>query len=845
MPRSRQNHDDTRRRGLGRPDSSSVSASPPHGDTANWREELRREYAQTLPDKLAKLGDLVAALEATPSDPAAFEPLLMAVHRLHGSAGSYGFADISRICGDWELELHQARGQGVSRAVLSAGQKHLHALRGQLGPTAVPPPPEDDAIEALLLGLRAALGREPRALLVEDDPDMSALLANLLASIQFAVTPARDAAGALRAFVPDSFDLVVSDYRLGPETAQALLHEVRAADPEVPVLVVSGEVDKGELRDLIRESVDEFQEKPLDARAFSGAAVRLLLLGSERRRTRRRGAALLELSSHVRLGMPLSELLSTFARLVPEITPFRAAMVALADADSGQLRRAAAHNWPTDAAAVDLSLDELRALQERGRQLDAAAFVAGPDAARPGAWSAGDRILVEITSPTRRWGYLLVDSPLDGRRPGDDSLRMLALLGHQLASALDNDAVYAAQMRLNFQLRFSRELVRAALGSTDAAQLKPLLTSAAVNGLGGSFAAFAERTAGGWRLDDIACKRTEDYHEAKSVPGPQAERVFSRVESSRGAFHWRAADGAVSLAGRHRTRAVLAVPVCADDVLRYVLVVEEDEQDEFDDVTVRAYAGLADQIGLILSRLHYLKYLETTSAELHAAYAKLQATHLDSLRLQGLLRESLPPATWSAVLAGAGAHAPKEREADAALLALLVDDFERLAQRLSPTLQLALVERFLGVLLPAAQAAGADCVRHGHAGLLLRFKERAAALRALPALLAQESALNAGRAGEGLPTLGLTLGAAWGPVLSGSAGPPGFTERTLTGEPVHSALRLSVQARPGSALVDARLLPDDAPPEKFGLVALSGRRTLTAGRSLALLTLREHAALYR
>jgi GAF domain-containing protein len=529
---------------------------------------------------------------------------------------------------------------------------------------------------------------------------------------------------------------------------------------------------------------------------------------------------------------------------VPEITPFRAALVALADEGGRTLRRAAAHNWP-ETASEALSLDELRARHERGRRLDVAAFVSGREAARGATWATGDRILVEIASPERRWGYLLVDSPLDGRRPSDDSLRMLALLAHQLAAALDNDAVYAGQMRLNFQLRFSRELVRAALGTTDAAQLKPLLTSAAVNGLGGSFAAFAERTAGGWRLDDLACKRTEDYLEAQTEPAPQAERVFARVERSRAPFHWRAADGAVSLAGRRSTRAVLAVPVRADDVLRYVLVVEEDEQDEFDEVTVRAYAGLADQIGLILSRLHYQKYLETTAAELHASYAKLQAAHADIVRLQELLRESLPASTWSALLAGVSSAPPLEAERDAAVALVQLAEFERHALRLPAGQQLALVQRFLGVIVPAAQSAGAQVVRQGASGLLLRWPEREPALRALPALLALEPELNAGRTGQGLPALSLACGASWGPVAGGAVGPPAFVEPALAGEPVAHALRLALQARPGSALIDARLLPAGSAPEEFGLAAVTGRRALSAGRALALLTLREHVSHYR
>ncbi len=823
-----------------------MSAGTTLGDTGNWREELRREYSQTLPAKLSKLASLVEGLTRQPDDRDALEALIMAVHRLHGSGGSFGFAEVSRLCGEWELELRQAQGERLSALQVAQLDARLQALRGVLAPAA--PVAEEDPAGALLLGLRAALGREPRVLLIEDDPDMAAFLSGLLASLQIGVTGTSTAAEALHAFASGAFDFVVSDYRLAEGTAKQLVRELRARDPEVPVLVVSGEVDKSELLELIRESVDEFQEKPVDVRAFTGAAVRLLLLGSERRRTRRRGAALLELSSHVRLGMPAAEISGTFARLVPEITPFRAAAVALLDEGGGRLRRAATHGWPQDGGDSEFALDELRARYERGQRLDVAAFVPAADAgttARGGAWRPGDRIVVAVASGAQCWGYLLVDSPLDGRRPSNDSLRMLALLARQLAAALEDDALYAAQMRLNFQLRFSRELVRAALGTSDVAKLKPMLTSAAVGGLGGSFAAFAERTSRGWRLDDVACKRTEDYLEAQSEPGPHAARVFAHVEKNGTPFHWRAADGAVSLAGRRRTQAVLAVPVRADDVLRYVLVIEEDEQGEFDEATVRAYVGLADQVGLILSRLHYQKYLETSAAELRESYGKLRTAHVEVVRLQELLRASLPPATWNALVAGAGSTPLPQREAAAsAIVELHVAGFGRLAERLPAGAQITLLDRFFGAAVPAARAAGGEVLKSEGAGLLLRFDDCAAALRALPALLALDVEPSAEWPLQGLPALSLVVGAAYGAVAFGHANPSMFHERASAGEPVAEAARLVQQARPGSALVDARLLPDGTTPEDFGLVALPGRHVLASGGALLLLTLREHEGRY-
>lgn len=81
-------------------------------DADDWRGELRREYARALPHKLARLERRLAALAAAPADAAAFDALLGAVHRLHGSAGSYGFGDLGRLAGEWERHLLDLRGGG-------------------------------------------------------------------------------------------------------------------------------------------------------------------------------------------------------------------------------------------------------------------------------------------------------------------------------------------------------------------------------------------------------------------------------------------------------------------------------------------------------------------------------------------------------------------------------------------------------------------------------------------------------------------------------------------------------------------------------------------------------------
>lgn len=788
-------------------------------DTADWREELRRDYLATLPDKLSTLRQHLEALAAAPGEPSAREALLTTVHRLHGSAGSYGFAEVGRLAGAWELHLVRDT-RPVEPAALERMRRWLELMHRQLEPVAsgpTTPPPS----EALVAGIRAALGRDPRVLVVEDDPDLAAFVVRTLESLAIgcvAVGTPTEGLGLLRR---ENFDLLVCDYRFPEGTAKSLVHDLRELDAEAPILVISGQVDKRELLDIIRESVDEFQEKPLDAGTLVAGVARLLVLGEERRRTHRRGAALLTISSQVKLGMAGQDVLGILAQAVPEITPFRAASVLLLDEATRCLRLAAGHGSSPSAWADGLPLAEAQAHHARGLRLDVATFV-GSGGGRHEPWRKDDQVLVEMRSGERLWGYLAVTTPLDGRRPSDDSLRMLSLLGHQMASALENEDVYATQMRLNFQLRFARELVRTALGTAEVESLKPMLTNAAVGGLGGSFACFLERTPRGWRLSDIACKRTEDYLENLAVT-PGAEATLARLERGLQPFHWRAQDGAFSLVGRRRSQAVLALPVRAHDTLSHVLLVEDDERAEFDEASLRAYQGLSEQVGLILSRLHYQRYLETTSTELQESYAKLQAAHADNVRLQGLLKRYLPASTWESLLQSSRQprQEPIEASLEAAVMFVDLAGFGTLCETLAMAAQIELLNIFFSSVSEVVLEQRGEVIKYLGDGIMAHFGTRTDALRAARAVLFTRHALGEELRARKLPAVALRLGASWGPIVIGHVGPHDLTERTLLGAAVQTAAMLQRAAQPNGMLLDRNLLPPGERPEQHGLVAAS------------------------
>jgi len=72
----------------------------------DWMREIREDYVATLPERLAEIRKHLAAAG---TDNTELEPLEAALHRLHGSAGSYGFDEIGTIAGACEELLNFRR----------------------------------------------------------------------------------------------------------------------------------------------------------------------------------------------------------------------------------------------------------------------------------------------------------------------------------------------------------------------------------------------------------------------------------------------------------------------------------------------------------------------------------------------------------------------------------------------------------------------------------------------------------------------------------------------------------------------------------------------------------------
>ncbi|MCR5868079.1 MULTISPECIES: response regulator [Aquincola] len=132
--------------------------------------------------------------------------------------------------------------QGTARVSSSQGGGTEVALWLKAGSL----PAEDPASALVAEAALAAAGLDERVLLVDDEADIRHTLSRLLADGGYVVHSAasgRDAMAAVEAgFVPD---VLLADYAMPGETGVDLALKLRDIRPELPVLFVSGHVDRG------------------------------------------------------------------------------------------------------------------------------------------------------------------------------------------------------------------------------------------------------------------------------------------------------------------------------------------------------------------------------------------------------------------------------------------------------------------------------------------------------------------------------------------------------------------------------------------------------------------------
>ena len=103
-----------------------------------------------------------------------------------------------------------------------------------------------------------------KILLVEDDPDLSRALSRTLEKRGYAITPCFDGIEAFRLIRQGSHELILLDLSIPGEDGLHLLHRMRSAEIDTPVLVLTARSSVGDRIAGLNAGGDDYLSKPFD-----------------------------------------------------------------------------------------------------------------------------------------------------------------------------------------------------------------------------------------------------------------------------------------------------------------------------------------------------------------------------------------------------------------------------------------------------------------------------------------------------------------------------------------------------------------------------------------------------
>jgi CheY-like chemotaxis protein len=99
-------------------------------------------------------------------------------------------------------------------------------------------------------------------LIVDDNPNMSSLLVEMLEVFDYKAVRASDGQDALEKIEQDKFAMVITDMRMPNMSGLELLETIKEINPNLPVVLISGYAIEDCDPDLVRKKADGFLNKP-------------------------------------------------------------------------------------------------------------------------------------------------------------------------------------------------------------------------------------------------------------------------------------------------------------------------------------------------------------------------------------------------------------------------------------------------------------------------------------------------------------------------------------------------------------------------------------------------------
>ncbi len=118
--------------------------------------------------------------------------------------------------------------------------------------------------------------RNPHILLAEDDRMTRDLYQRFFEKAGWAYQMVSNGREACEAIAHDSFDIIITDYRMPELEGAALIKALKAHNPAQTILVVSGEAEVEDALQCLREGATDYLQKPLDFSLFESTIKRLM-----------------------------------------------------------------------------------------------------------------------------------------------------------------------------------------------------------------------------------------------------------------------------------------------------------------------------------------------------------------------------------------------------------------------------------------------------------------------------------------------------------------------------------------------------------------------------------------
>jgi len=157
----------------------------------------------------------------------------------------------------------------------------------------------------------------PRALVVDDEPDIRELLGITLGRMNIAVKTAGDYASAIRTLGSERFDLVLTDMRLPDGDGLDLVEWIQANRPGLPVAVITAHGNVEAAVRALKLGAFDFISKPLDLAALRRLITATLKLGESSVEATGRRAGLRLLGD----SMPMLQLRQMIAKVARSQAP--------------------------------------------------------------------------------------------------------------------------------------------------------------------------------------------------------------------------------------------------------------------------------------------------------------------------------------------------------------------------------------------------------------------------------------------------------------------------------------------------------------------------------------------